>query len=64
VFDSIEGAVSFALRMQRQVLTCEGGQSADRTIRFRVGINIGDVIADGMSMELTCLATALMWQSG
>jgi adenylate cyclase len=36
--------------MQRQVLTREGGQSADRTIRFRVGINIGDVIADGIDL--------------
>ena len=51
VFDSIEGAVSFALRMQRQVSTREDGQSADRTIRFRVGINIGDVIADGTDLH-------------
>jgi DNA-binding transcriptional LysR family regulator/class 3 adenylate cyclase len=51
VFDSIEGAVGFALRMQRQVSTREDGQSADRTIRFRVGINIGDVIADGTDLH-------------
>ena len=51
VFDSIDGAVRCAVRVQRQVPIHDGDQPADRAIRFRVGINIGDAIADGTDLH-------------
>jgi TolB-like protein/class 3 adenylate cyclase/TolA-binding protein len=51
VFDSIDGAVRCAVKVQRQVPVYDGDQSADRRIRFRIGINIGDVIADGSDLH-------------
>ena len=50
VFDSIDGAVRCAVKVQQQVPDHDGDQPPDRAIRFRVGINIGDVIP----MGLTC----------
>jgi adenylate cyclase len=47
VFDSIDGAVRCAVNMQRQVPACDGDQPPERAMRFRVGINVGDVIPDG-----------------
>jgi TolB-like protein/class 3 adenylate cyclase len=46
-FDSIDGAVRCAVKVQEQVPVYDGDHSPDRRIRFRVGINIGDVIPDG-----------------
>jgi adenylate cyclase len=43
-FDSIDGAVRCAVKVQQQVPVYDGDHSPDRRIRFRVGINIGDVI--------------------
>ncbi len=51
VFDSIDGAVRCALKMQLQVPDYDRDQAPDRIIRFRVGINIGDVIADGTDLH-------------
>jgi adenylate cyclase len=51
VFDSIDGAVRCAIKVQQQVPDYDGDQPADCTIRFRVGINIGDVIADGTDLH-------------
>jgi adenylate cyclase len=51
VFDSIDGAVRCAVKIQRQVPDHDGDQPRDRLIRFRVGINIGDVIADGTDLH-------------
>jgi adenylate cyclase len=51
VFDSIDGAVRCAVRVQQQVPVYDGDQPPDRAIRFRVGINIGDVIADGTDLH-------------
>jgi adenylate cyclase len=50
-FDSIDGAVRCALDVQRQVPIHDRDQPRDRTIRFRVGINIGDAIADGTDLH-------------
>ena len=47
VFDSIDGAVRCAVKVQQHVPDYDGDQPADRTIRFRVAINVGDVIAEG-----------------
>jgi adenylate cyclase len=51
VFDSIDGAVRCAVKVQEQVPIHDGEQPADRAIRFRVGINIGDAIADGTDLH-------------
>ena len=51
VFDSIDGAVQCSVKVQRQVPIVDGDQPADRAIRFRVGINIGDAIADGTDLH-------------
>jgi adenylate cyclase len=51
VFDSIDGAVRCAVKVQQQVPVYDGDQPPDRRIRFRVGINIGDVIAHGMDLH-------------
>ena len=51
VFDSIDGAVRCAVKMQQQVPIHDGDQPPDRAIRFRIGINIGDAIADGTDLH-------------
>ena len=51
VFDSIDGAVRCAVKVQQQVPDYDGDQPPDRAIRFRVGINIGDAIADGTDLH-------------
>ena len=51
VFDSADGAVRCAIKVQLQVPICDGDQPADRAIRFRVGIHVGDAIADGTDVH-------------
>src|SRR6478735_3561781 len=51
VFDSVDGAVRCAMMVQEQVPTHDGDQPLDRAIRFRVGINVGDVIPDGTDIH-------------
>ena len=51
VFDSIDGAVRCAVEVQQQVPIHDGDRPPDRAIRFRVGINIGDAIADGTDLH-------------
>ena len=51
VFDSIDGAVRCAMKVQQQVPVHDGEQPADRAIRFRIGINIGDAIAHGTDLH-------------
>src|ERR1700722_9699621 len=50
-FDSIDGAVRCAVKVQEQVPVHDGDQPSDRAIRFRVAINIGDAIADGTDLH-------------
>jgi adenylate cyclase len=50
-FDSIDGAVRCAVKVQQQVPVYDGDKPPDRRIRFRVGINIGDVIAHGTDLH-------------
>ena len=47
VFDSIDGAVRCAVEVQEQVPIQDGNRDSDRAICFRIGINLGDAIADG-----------------
>jgi adenylate cyclase len=51
VFDSIDGAVRCAVKVQQQIPVLDGDQRPDRVMRFRVGINIGDVIVDGTDVH-------------
>jgi len=51
VFDSIEGAVQCAVKVQQQVPGHNEGHAADSAIRFRIGIDIGDAIADGTDLH-------------
>ena len=50
-FDSIDGAVRCSVKVQQQVPVYDGDQPADRRIRFRIGINIADVIPDGTDLH-------------
>ena len=49
-FDSIEGAVRCAVKVQQQVPVYDGDRPPERRIRFRIGINIGDVIPHGTDL--------------
>ena len=51
VFDSIDGAVRCAVKVQQQVPIHDGDQPSEQAIRFRIGINIGDAIADGTDLH-------------
>src|SRR5689334_23323114 len=51
VFDSIDGAMRCAVKVQQRVPVLDGNQPSDRAIRFRVGINIGDAIAEGTDLH-------------
>ena len=51
VFDSIDGAVRCAVKVQQQIPIHDGDQPPDRAIRFRIGINLGDAIADGTDLH-------------
>jgi adenylate cyclase len=46
-FPSVVDAVRCAAEVQRAMIDREAGIPEDRRIRFRVGINLGDVIVDG-----------------
>ena len=50
VFDSVDGAVRCAVSVQQQVPSHDGAPP-DRAIRFRIGINVGDVIPDGTDVH-------------
>ena len=39
------------MKVQQQISVHEGGLQPDRAIRFRIGINIGDTIADGTDLH-------------
>jgi TolB-like protein/class 3 adenylate cyclase/Tfp pilus assembly protein PilF len=45
-FPSVVDAVRCAAEIQRAIIDREAGMTEDRRIRFRVGINLGDVIAE------------------
>jgi adenylate cyclase len=47
VFDSVEGAVRCAVKVH----ISDRDQPPDRAMRFRVGINVGDVIPDGTDVH-------------
>src|SRR5260370_14743405 len=46
-FPSIVDAVRCAAEVQRAMIDREAGLPEDRRIRFRIGINLGDIIVEG-----------------
>jgi adenylate cyclase len=63
VFDSIDGAVRCAAHVQQQVPTRHGDVAADQTIRFRVGINAGDMIPEGSDVHGGVVNVAARFQA-
>jgi adenylate cyclase len=63
VFNSIDGAVRCAVKIQQDVPVHDGDQPPDRAIRFRVGINIGDAIADGTDLHGDAVNVAVRLQA-
>ncbi len=63
VFDSVDGAARFAVRVQQQV-PAHDGAPPDRAIRFRIGINVGDVIPDGSDVHGDVVNVAARLQAG
>ncbi len=53
VFDSIDGAVRCAVKVQEQVPIHDGDQQPDRAIRFRVGSTLVTLLPTG----LICMVT-------
>jgi TolB-like protein/class 3 adenylate cyclase len=51
VFDSIDGAVRCAVKVQQAIPIQDRDHPPDRGIRFRLGINLGDAIADGTDLH-------------
>ena len=62
-FDSIDGAVQCAVKVQQQVPIHDCGQLPDLAIRFRIGINIGDAIADGTDLHGDAVNVAVRLQA-
>lgn len=50
-FDSIIPAMRFAVDVQRGVPDFDGDYAPDRRMRFRMGVNVGDVIPDGTNLH-------------
>ncbi len=46
-FPSVVEAVSCALAIQDETARSEASEAADKRIRYRIGINLGDIIIDG-----------------
>jgi class 3 adenylate cyclase len=51
VFDSVDGAMRCAMKVQQQLFDRDDDEAPDRAIRFRVGINAGDVIPEGTDVH-------------
>jgi adenylate cyclase len=51
VFDSIDGAVRCAVKVQQEVPVLDADEPPDRSIRFRIGVSIGDAIPDGTDLH-------------
>jgi adenylate cyclase len=63
VFDSIDGAVRCTIKVQQQILEYDGDFPPELRIRFRVGINIGDAIADGTDLHGDAVNVAVRLQA-
>jgi class 3 adenylate cyclase len=52
-FPSVVDAVRCAVNVQRGMVERNSATPVDRRIEFRVGVNLGDVIAEGEDISLT-----------
>src|SRR3984957_7500693 len=50
-FDNIISAMRFAVDVQRGVPDFDGDYAPDNRMRFRMGVNVGDVIPDGSNLH-------------
>jgi TolB-like protein/class 3 adenylate cyclase len=50
-FDSTLDAVRFAIEVQRALPSLDADHLPDRPIRFRMGVNVGDVISEGSDVH-------------
>ena len=62
-FDSIHGAVRCAVAVQQHVPDYDGDSPPDRIVRLRIGINVGDAIADGMDVHGDSVNVAVRLQA-
>src|SRR6185369_17063155 len=51
LFDSILDAIRFAIEVQRGIPSFDGHSVPERRLRFRMGVNVGDVISEGTEMH-------------
>ena len=63
VFDSITEAVQCAVDVQRQVPAHEDHRPSGRRVRFRIGIDLGDVIADRNDLHGSGVIVAVRLQA-
>ncbi len=63
LFDSILSAMRFAIEVQRAVPSFDGDYAPDRRMRFRMGVNAGDIVPDGTNMHGDGLNVAARLQS-
>jgi TolB-like protein/tetratricopeptide (TPR) repeat protein len=63
VFDSIDGALRCALKIQHLMPSYDAEQPPERRIQFRIGIEIGDVINDGRDLHGNGVNVAARLQS-
>lgn len=57
-FDSSVDAVACALEIQEEVDATESSEAADRRIRFRIGLNVGEVITEPEDIYGNCVNVA------
>ena len=62
-FTSVVDAVRSAIAIQREMPKFEAERSPDRSIRFRMAINIGDVVTDGAGIHGDGIAIASHMES-
>ena len=63
IFDSIDGAISCAIKVQQEVPLYDGTLSPNGRMGFRIGVNIGDVIASGTNLHGNGVNVAARLQS-
>jgi TolB-like protein/class 3 adenylate cyclase/Flp pilus assembly protein TadD len=63
VFNSIDGALRFAIGVQQEIPLLDSDQPPNRAILFRIGINIGDAIADGTDLHGDAVNVAVRLQA-
>ena len=51
IFDSVTDAVSCAVELQRELPSHDAGHPVDRRIQFRMGVDLGDIIAEGTDLH-------------